>query len=63
MQVQVSIGRAKNIGLIQDGPFITPNLLYMSQNGANQSMGMSLTNRVYQEVYTLEITSLTQMQY
>ena len=41
----ISIGRAKNIGLIQDGPFITPNILYMSQNGANQlNMGMSLTN-------------------
>ena len=41
----ISVGRAKNIGLIQDGPFITPNILYMSQNGANQlNMGMSLTN-------------------
>lgn len=41
----ISIGRAKNLGLIQSGPFITPNVLFMSQNGANQlNMGMSLTN-------------------
>ena len=41
----ISVGRAKNLGLIQSGPFITPNVLFMTQNGANQlNMGMSLTN-------------------
>mgnify|MGYP001240024767 FL=1 len=39
------IGKAKNLGLIMDGPFLTPNILYMSQNGADQlNIGMSLTN-------------------
>ena len=40
-----AVGRAKNMGLVMDGPFVTPNILYMSQNGAQQlNVGMSLTN-------------------
>jgi len=39
------VGKAKSMGLVMDGPFITPNILYMSQNGAQQlNMGLSLTN-------------------
>ena len=40
-----AVGRGKNMGLVMDGPFITPNVLYMTQNGAEQlNVGMSLTN-------------------
>jgi len=40
------VGRARNLGLSIDGPFVTPNILYMSQNGARQlNIGMSLTNQ------------------
>ena len=40
-----AVGKAKNMGLVMDGPFVTPNILYMSQNGAQQlNVGMSLTN-------------------
>lgn len=39
------VGRGKNMGLVMDGPYITPNLLYMTQNGAQQmNVGLSLTN-------------------
>jgi type IX secretion system PorP/SprF family membrane protein len=43
------IGKARSMGLIMDdGPFITPNLLYMSQNGARQlNVGLSLTNQSF----------------
>jgi type IX secretion system PorP/SprF family membrane protein len=41
-----AVGRARNLGLTIDGPFVTPNILYMSQNGARQlNVGMSLTNQ------------------
>jgi hypothetical protein len=40
-----AVGKAKSMGLVMDGPFVTPNILYMSQNGAQQlNIGMSLTN-------------------
>lgn len=40
-----AVGRARNMGLVMDGPYITPNLLYMKQSGAEQlNVGMSLTN-------------------
>ena len=44
-----AIGNARAMGLIMDdGPFITPNLLYMSQNGAQQlNLGLSLTNQSF----------------
>ena len=33
------------MGIVMEGPYITPNLLYMSQNGAQQlNIGLSLTN-------------------
>jgi type IX secretion system PorP/SprF family membrane protein len=39
------VGRAKSMGIVMDGPFVTPNILYMTQNGAQQlNVGMSLTN-------------------
>ena len=42
-----AIGKYKNMGLVtDDGPFLTPNILYMSQNGAEQlNIGLSLTNQ------------------
>ena len=44
-----AVGNARSMGLIMDdGPFITPNLLYMSQNGAQQlNLGLSLTNQSF----------------
>jgi type IX secretion system PorP/SprF family membrane protein len=44
-----AVGNARSMGLIMDdGPFITPNLLYMSQNGAPQlNLGLSLTNQSF----------------
>ena len=42
---KIPVGRTQKMGLRGGGPFITPNILYMSQNGANQlNMGVSLTN-------------------
>lgn len=39
------IGRGRNMGVVMEGPFVTPNLLYQSQNGAEQlNLGLSLTN-------------------
>lgn len=39
------VGRGRNMGIVMDGPFITPNVLYQSQNGAEQlNVGLSLTN-------------------
>lgn len=41
-----SVGKSRNLGLTTDEPFVTPNILYMSQNGARQlNVGMSLTNQ------------------
>jgi type IX secretion system PorP/SprF family membrane protein len=41
----ISVGRSKNMGLVMDGPFITPNIMYLKQAGAEQlNVGMSLTN-------------------
>ena len=43
-----AVGRSKNMGLVMDGPFVTPNVLYMTQNGAEQlNVGMSLTNNSF----------------
>ena len=40
------VGKARRLGLILNEPFITPNILYMSQNGAKQlNVGLSLTNQ------------------
>ena len=41
----IPIGKYKSMGIVMEGPYITPNLLYMSQNGAQQlNIGLSLTN-------------------
>ena len=41
----IAVGRSKNMGLVMDGPFITPNVMYLKQAGAEQlNVGMSLTN-------------------
>ena len=41
-----SVGKSRNRGLTTDEPYVTPNILYMSQNGAQQlNIGMSLTNQ------------------
>ncbi|MDG1849263.1 MAG: type IX secretion system membrane protein PorP/SprF [Flavobacteriales bacterium] len=41
-----SVGKSRNLGLTTDEPYVTPNILYMSQNGARQlNIGMSLTNQ------------------
>ena len=42
---KIPVGRTKKMGLRGNGPFISPNILYMSQYGANLlNLGMSLTN-------------------
>jgi len=41
-----AVGKTRSMGITVDGPFVTPNILYMSQNGAQQlNIGMSLTNQ------------------
>jgi type IX secretion system PorP/SprF family membrane protein len=40
-----AVGQGRKMGLVMDGPFITPNILYQSQGGAEQlNVGLSLTN-------------------
>lgn len=41
----IAVGRGKRLGIAMDGPFITPNLMYLKQAGAEQlNLGLSLTN-------------------
>ena len=41
----IAVGRSKRMGIAMDGPFITPNLMYLKQAGAEQlNLGLSLTN-------------------
>jgi len=41
----IPVGQGRSMGLVMDGPFITPNFMYQSQAGAEQiNIGASLTN-------------------
>ena len=41
----IAVGRSRRMGIVMDGPFITPNLMYLKQGGAEQlNLGLSLTN-------------------
>ena len=41
----IAVGNSRRMGIEMDGPFVTPNLMYLKQAGAEQlNVGMSLTN-------------------